>query len=267
MKSVVITALAAAISASALLAAESPVLPKKHTMQIYLLIGQSNMAGRGKIEKEDTTPHARVLMFETNNTWKPAVEPLTKDPHKYHGVGPGLAFAKVMADKNPSVTIGLVSAAVGGTQLSRWIKGADLYENAVKRAKLAMKDGTLAGILWHQGESDCDTEEHAHSYETRLAKMISDLRAELGAPNAPFVVGELGEFLIARTKSKPVPLSNVVNAALNDLPNKVPMTGCASAKGLKDKGDELHFDAPSQREFGRRYAEVMSQLQQSAPHK
>ncbi|MDB6058506.1 MAG: hypothetical protein JWO95_2350, partial [Verrucomicrobiales bacterium] len=152
-------------AANVVSAGEPAKLPTNKKMQIYLLIGQSNMAGRGKTDKEDKTPHARVLMFETNNSWQPAIEPLTKDPHKYHGVGPGLAFAKAMADKDSSVTIGLVSAAVGGTQLSRWIKGADLYENAVKRAKFAIKDGTLAGILWHQGESDCDTEEHANTYE------------------------------------------------------------------------------------------------------
>src|SRR4051794_31132087 len=89
-------------------AAEPTKLPANKKMQIYLLIGQSNMAGRGEVETEDKTPHPRVLMFETNNTWVPAIEPLTKDPHKYHGVGPGLAFAKTMAEKNPSVTIGLV---------------------------------------------------------------------------------------------------------------------------------------------------------------
>jgi hypothetical protein len=259
-----VMAVALSIVASTLLSEAQPVkVPAKNKMKIYLLIGQSNMAGRGKVEQEDKTPHPRVLLFETNNSWVPAVEPLTKDPHKYHGTGPGLAFAKAMADKDPTVTIGLVTAAVGGTPLSRWVKGADLYETAVQRAKLALKDGTLAGILWHQGESDTGTEENANTYGTRLAKMIADLRTDLGAPNVPFVAGELGEFVIERKKGKPVPLAKVVNAALEDLPNHVPLTGCASAKGLKDGGDELHFSSPAQREFGRRYAEIMWNLQHS----
>jgi len=244
--------------------AEPAKLPAKEKLRVYILMGQSNMAGRGAIEKVDKTPHPRVLTFATNDTWLPAIEPLTKDPNKYHGVGPGLTFAKAMADKDPSVTIGVVPTAVGGTPLSRWEKGGDLYENAVHRAKLAMKDGTLAGIIWHQGESDTGTKEKANSYATRLAKMISDLRADLNAPNVPFVAGELGEFLMKLTRTKPVPLAKVVNAALQDLPNKVPLTGCASAKGLKDKGDELHFDSASQREFGHRYAEIMWNLQHSS---
>lgn len=32
-------------------------------MQIFLLIGQSNMAGRGAVEQQDQTPHPRVFML------------------------------------------------------------------------------------------------------------------------------------------------------------------------------------------------------------
>lgn len=253
---------AALLIASNCMQAVEPVkLPAKNKMRIYLLMGQSNMAGRGHIEKVDLTPHPRVVMLETNDVWVQAVEPVTKDEHKGHGVGPALAFGKAMAEKDATVTIGLVPTAVGGTPLKRWEKGADLYENAVARAKLAMKDGVLAGVLWHQGESNTGAKDSAHDYGVRLAKMISDLRNDLGAPNLPFVVGELGDFLIHRTKSEPLPLATSINAQLNAIPQHVPHTACVSAKGLKDKGDELHFDSASQREFGKRYAEAMWKLE------
>ena len=61
---------------------------------------------------------------------------------------------------------------MGGTPLSRWSKGGDLYQNAVARAKVAMKDGTLQGVLWHQGESDSGSLETADTYARRLATMI-----------------------------------------------------------------------------------------------
>jgi hypothetical protein len=243
-------------------AAEPVKLPAKEKLRIYLLMGQSNMAGRGEVQTEDKTPHPRVLLLGTNKIWQVAVEPVTTDAHKYHGVGPGLAFAKAMAEKNPDVVIGLVPTAVGGTPLSRWQKGGDLYSNAVSCARFAMLNGTLSGVLWHQGESDTGTKEKAHSYGTRLTEMISDLRTDLKSPNLPFVCGELGEFLVHRTNHPPVPLARIVNEALNAIPKTVPRTACASAKGLKDKGDELHFDTASQREFGRRYAELMSNLEQ-----
>lgn len=245
--------------------AADAVKPAKEKLRIYLLMGQSNMAGRGVIEDEDKTAHARVLMYETNDVWVPAVEPITKDAHKPNGVGPGLAFGKAMAEKDASVIIGLVPTAVGGTPLSRWSKGGDLYENAVHRAKESMRDGTLAGVIWHQGESDTGTKEKAETYGKRLAKMFADLRADIGAPDLPIVVGELGQFFIHRTNGKPVPLAKVVDAALKDIPHHVAHTGCVLSEGLKDKGDQLHFDSASQREFGRRYAEVMWNLQHPSP--
>src|SRR4051794_16104616 len=97
-------------------AADPAKLPPKQKLRIYLSLGQSNMAGRGAIEKEDKTPHPRVSMFvDTNGSWVPAVEPITKDDNKTHGVGPALAFGKAMVEKDSSVTIGLVATSEGGT--------------------------------------------------------------------------------------------------------------------------------------------------------
>jgi hypothetical protein len=245
---------------SAFAATNQVPLPARDKFDLYLLMSQSNMAGRGKIGEEDKTPHPRVIMFETNDTWVVAIDPVTKDRKSGLGVGPGLSFGKTMADKIPSVTIGLVPCAVGGTPLKRWQKGGDLYERAVKRAKLAMKNGTLKGVLWHQGESDTGAKTNADTYGARLAQMIKDLRADLDAPNLPVVVGELGPFVINRTKDN-LPLAKVVDDALKALPQNVPLTACASSEGLKDGGDALHFDAASQHEFGRRYAAEMLRLQ------
>ncbi len=235
-------------------------LPVKEKLQIYLLLGQSNMAGRGDIGPEDKTPHPRVVIFTLENKWQPTVEPITHDKPGMLGVGPGLAFAKVMADKNPDITIGLVPCAVGGTPLKRWQHDGDLYSNAMQRARLALHDGTLAGILWHQGETDSGATNNADTYGARLAAMIQDIRTDLGAPNAPFVVGQIGEFLYDQGPNH-CPYARVVNEALLKIPEKVPATACVSSKGLKDKGDILHFDTASQHELGRRYAAEMLRLQ------
>jgi hypothetical protein len=235
-------------------------LPAKEKLHLYLLMGQSNMAGRGKIAPEDKTIHPRVLLFTLDNKWELAVEPVTRDKPGMLGVGPGLAFGKAMAEKEPGITIGLVPCAVGGTQLKLWQHGGTLYSNAVRRAKLAMQVGTLKGIVWHQGESDSGTATNANTYGDRLAGMIRDLRADLAAPALPVVVGQIGEFLYDRGPDHS-PYARVVNAALSSLPDKVPATACAPSQGLSHKGDQLHFDAASQREFGRRYAAAMLRLQ------
>ena len=253
-------ALSAAAGAQTNSTARSVQLPVKSKLQLYLLMGQSNMAGRGNIGAEDKTPDPRVVMFTLANKWEPAIEPVTHDRPGMLGVGPGLTFGKAMAEQAPGVTIGLVPCALGGTPLKRWERGGDLYSNAVHRAKLAMSDGTLKGILWHQGESDSGAATNANTYGYRLGTMIQDNRADLGVPDLPFVVGQIGEFLYDRGPGHAA-YPRVVNAALAALPEKVPATACVPSRGLKDKGDVLHFDAASQREFGRRYAAEMLRLQ------
>jgi hypothetical protein len=214
----------------------------------------------GEIGEEDRTPHPRVLAFTADGRWEPAVEPVTRDRKGGLGVGPGLAFGKAMAERDPGVTIGLIPCAVGGTPLSRWQKGGDLYADAVRRAKLAMEVGTLKGVIWHQGENDAAEEERAKSYGDRLAGAVRDLRIDLGTPELPFVAGQLGEFLYARSGNKS-PFARTVNEALAALPGRLAHSACVPSAGLGHKGDELHFDAAAERELGRRFAAEMLRLQ------
>jgi len=73
-----------------------------------------------------------------------------------------------MLKNDSSKVIGLIPCAVGGTKLKRWVKGGDLYENAIHRALEAMKYGKIKAILWLQGESDSALEDDALTYEDRL---------------------------------------------------------------------------------------------------
>lgn len=239
--------------------AEPVQLPAKEKFHLYLLIGQSNMAGRGAVEDQDKVPHPRVLKFNASKAWAPALDPLHFDK-PIAGVGLGSSFGRAMADADPSITVGLIPCAVGGTPLERWKKGGDLYQQAMVRAKAALKDGTIRGILWHQGEGDSGKKETAESYAARLSQMVKDLRAELGAGDVPFVAGELGLFLAKEKEGKPS-FWPTVNEQINSLPKLAPNTAVVSAEGLKHKGDQVHFDSASLREFGKRYAVAMQKLQ------
>ena len=83
-------------------------------MDLYLLVGQSNMAGRGVVEEQDKTPHARVLMLSKEGKWVPAIDPMHFDKPAA-GVGLGKTFGQLIAEANPGVTIGLIPCAVGGS--------------------------------------------------------------------------------------------------------------------------------------------------------
>ena len=218
-------------------------------MQLFLLIGQSNMAGRGKVEPRDEATHPRIFMFTKAQQWVPAKDPVHFDK-PIAGVGLGSEFAREIATADPKAVIGLIPCAMGGTSLDEWKTGGVLYSNAVARAREAMKSGTLAGILWHQGEADC-SHGKVITYGDRFATMIGQLRKDLQAENVPVVMGELGRFRAA---------SREFNAALPDISKHVPLCAYVTAEDLKDKGDQTHFNTPSLRIFGQRYAAAFLKL-------
>lgn len=231
--------------------------PARESFDIYLLMGQSNMVGRDTATMDSQVENPRILSLNEAGKWVVARDPLhPRNGRIDPGVGPGLSFAATMLKSDPGRHIGLVPCAVGGTGLNRWVKGADLYEQAVARAKIAAQSGVIKGMLWHQGESDTNNKANADSYEARLTGMLRDLRADLGAANLPIVVGQLGTFL---TEDK-YPFVNSVRATLARIPTVVPHAGYADSAGLGDKGDQLHFNAASQKQFGARYAAAMQAL-------
>lgn len=218
-------------------------------MNLFLLIGQSNMAGRGDPAGVPAIQDPRILMFRVG-LWKQAAEPLHADKNTA-GIGPGMSFAARLLEAAPAAKIGLLPCAFGGTKLHMWAPGQTLYAHAVAITKIALGQGRLRGILWHQGEGDSGDPERAATYGDRFAAMIAQLREDLDAKNVPVIAGELGEFL----KDRPgIPHFPVINRALRDLEGRIPLYACVSAEGLADIGDHLHFNAASQRVFGERYA-------------
>jgi hypothetical protein len=131
------------------------------------------------------------------------------------------------------------------------------YDDAVRRMKIALKDGELKGILWHQGESDASAENMAY-YQQRFDSLLFNLQMDLSVAiqSVPVVVGELGRFLDKKT-----PFAKDFNALLHQMAVKHPNIAVVSSEGLTHKGDSVHFDAASQRELGKRYAREMIRLE------
>jgi hypothetical protein len=247
---------------ASIVAQSSPPIPAKDKFHLFLLVGQSNMAGRGKIAADDKKPHPRVLMLTKDLQWKPAAAPLHFDKPGIVGVGIGGTFGREVAKAHPGVTIGLIPCAVGGSPIDSWVEGAYYkptkshpWDDTMKRAKHALQFGELKGILWHQGESD-SKEGLAESYEKKLHDLIVRLRTELNAKNAPFIAGQMGQF-----KERPwSDAKKQVDQAQRDLAVKARNAAFVNSDGLKHKGDKVHFDAAGFRELGHRYANAYFQL-------
>ena len=218
------------------------------------------MSGRGRLDEVEEQSHPGIYMLR-DSTWLPAEEPLHTDKPERCGAGLGMSFAITVIDTTRQ-PIGLIPCAVGGSPLSRWMPGADLYENAVRLTKEALKSGHLKGILWHQGESDSGEAMLAESYGTRLEEMIHALRSELNAEEVPFIAGALGPFLKDHAGSR---FYEIVNKRIQDAEQHLQNYTVVSSEGLTDNGDDLHFDARSVREFGLRYAKAFLAWQKTGP--
>lgn len=235
---------------------------QQQPMDLYLLIGQSNMAGRGTVEDQDRKPHPQVFTLNKDNVWVPAIDPIHFDKSAA-GVGPGKTFGIVMAEHSPSARIGLIPCAVGGTSIRKWVPGAEdektkthPYDDMLARLRIAMKSGTVKGIIWHQGEADGKMGENG-TYEAALTELVARVRTECGRADIPFVIGQLGQF-----ERRPWSEGRAkVDEAQRRVAAKIPMVSFASSEGLVDRGDLTHFDAASARLLGKRFAEKMIELQ------
>lgn len=264
-------AAATANAATPAASTEPRVTPQAHGFKVFLLIGQSNMAGRGVVEESDRKGDLRILAQQADGGWVVAREPLHWDKPRVAGVGPGLAFARALLPALPSGTsLGLIPAAFGGTRVAwwqkdydgpqRWPGGATYFKNAVACAR-AVPAGSLAGVLWIQGESDGGAAEldGGAAYRRDLHAFIRDLRVELGAPELPFVAATLKPW---NTES-----SRALNAVYLALPREVAHTAVVntSAPGLAGKlrnkpDDPPHYDSPSARLLGTLFAREMAPL-------
>lgn len=225
---------------------------------VFLLIGQSNMAGRGwMIEGDENVFDENVFLLDDKGEAVPARNPLNQystigKEYSMQQIGPGYGFSKMLS----SVTgrkILLVVNARGGTRIAQWMKGAEdgFYEEAVKRTKQAMKLGQLKAVLWHQG---CGDTSRKDTYLDSLSVFVGNLREDFGQ-NVPFVAGELGHWR---------PHVTGFNQMLHGIAGRIPDSDWVSSEGCmpivteKSGGSpdmkDAHFDRESQILLGERYA-------------
>jgi len=234
----------------------------KENFHLYLLMGQSNMAGRGKVQSIDTLTHPRVLMLDKNLNWELARDPMHFDK-SVAGVGLGLTFGKIMANGDNNIKIGLIPTAVGGSSINHWYQDSLFqqtntypYNDMIKRAKEAMTQGTLKGILWHQGESDSNTELDMKSYKQKFEAMLDSIKQDLGIESVPIVMGEIGYFFYPKAT-----YAKQINGVIAEIAASQQCIGLVTSENLNHKGDSTHFDSDSYHALGIRYAAKMQEIQ------
>ena len=222
-------------------------------MKSILMIGQSNMAGRGFINEVPMICNERILMLR-NAGWQMMAEPINYD-RPNAGIGLAGSFAAMWCMEHEGEQIGLIPCAEGGSSLDDWAVDKNLFKNAVIQAGFAMQDSELIGILWHQGESDS----YGGGYQTyykKLQVIIESLRKELNAFEVPLIIGGLGDFLGKNGFGLNCTEYELVNEQLLRFAREQENSCFVTAEGLTPNPDGIHMDAVSQRRFGVRYYEA-----------
>ncbi len=229
---------------------EAEKIPDKHNLWIFLLAGQSNMAGRGFVEPCDTLTDTRILTITKNKQWIFAKEPLQHYEPELAGLDCGLSFGREMINHIPdSVSIALVPCDVGGSTIQQWL-GDSVFKNNVDFAR---KHGTVKGVLWQQGESDA-TSDLIPTYEQNLRNLVREFRNIIGNKHLPFLMGELGSFRASEFQRKSDSINEIIHRVANGDENSFVI----GTDDLECKKDSIHFNSEGQRRIGWRFARIFA---------
>lgn len=224
-------------------------------MKSILLIGQSNMAGRGYLHDVSPILDERIMVLK-NGRWQMMDEPIHSD-RSVAGVGLAASFAKLWLDDHPDETIGLIPCADGGTSMDDWAPEGILARHAITEAQFAQETSEIIGILWHQGESDSFNQQYK-TYASKLKTLIGHFRNTLKIPEVPFVLGLLPDFLGKSAFGQSAVEYKEINEALQQTAEEKDNCYYVTAEGLTSNSDAIHINAISQRLFGIRYYQAFA---------
>lgn len=230
--------------------------------QNFILAGQSNMSGRGSLTGLPTFDNAaRIFNFNNAWNWVGGAEPIDSQAGQIDtvssdnaGVGPSMAFADGLADLRPSMEIGLIPCAKGGSGITAWARSTSrstLYGSMLARANAAGALGPIAGLLFYQGEEDAKTLAAKNAYAAKLDQFLADVRSDFG-DTLPVIITALGP-LDAGDFPYRSDIRTIQQAAADSI------TAVVDAGDLTNF-DGVHLNTASQLTLGGRYATAMDGL-------
>lgn len=175
---------------------------------LWVIAGQSNAAGYGKGPVVDP-PEFGVHLLRNSGRWDLATHPFNESTRTIHtenretanpGHSPFLAFARLVK-RETGWPIGLVQTALGGSPLSKWNPAEDGELYRMMRGVVESVGGSVRGVLWYQGCSDCSPELSA-TYLDRFRHMVDSWRADFGDEALPVLTVQLNRFTGADTTSE-----------------------------------------------------------------
>jgi len=259
---------------------------------IYLLFGQSNMAGPCNNQNAtaqardpqpadcDTTSRIKVLAwgdcnatsypcgFQLNrryDQWYTAFPPY----HNCHeGIGPADYFGKTLLDSiRQDITIGFVPCALSGQKIEVFMKGMNAPIDDHTRPTNGGTKISSGGYEWMVKRAKIAQQSGVikgillHQGEANSGEKdawVNKVKSIVADLKNDLSLGDI-PFIAGELIQDPAADQGAkqLNPYVNKLPNEIPNCGVASSQGFKLRpGDtwRLHFACDGVREFGRRYA-------------
>jgi hypothetical protein len=233
--------------------------PKEEPKEIILLIGQSNMAGRAEMTKQDYQVVKNAFLLDSLNQWVPLKSPLNiyssiRKEASMQRFNLGHSFAKEVIADGDINPLGLIVNARGGTKIDQWIPGTRFFKEALRRGKFAIGDqGKIIATFWLQGEGNLgDKDPKFAIYFKKLKSIIYTLRKEFNNEKMIFIASEL---------NKNRPENEDFKKMLDRLNTEIPHGASVKSAGTSTY-DGTHYDHKSLEVLGKRFAIKFKELYQ-----
>ncbi len=244
---------------------------------LFLLSGQSNMAGNGFLPDLPKTSEYEAYRLPLKNVsiWNAKTKEWTlfEITDRF---GPEVGFAHTLSKALPDTHIGIVKYARGGTSMDKWHPESKkkLYPRLLADfwdAKNSVPEAPLVAMLWHQGESDSSSKEVAMAYKGKLLQYIAFIRKDTKVPDLLFLCGQVnpgnsfrgrsrwGYVDIVRKAQEEINLANTAVVKTDDCEKNAYIggeAGTSEEKLIKKNEDNVHYSAKGQIKMGKRFAET-----------
>lgn len=245
---------------------------------LYVLAGQSNMEGIGKL-KDRLPSHLMTRAFYMDDHWREALDPINDlttaidDVHKHINGGPfepknqktgtglGVSFGQNLC-RLTGVPIGVIACAHGGTTMDQWSPnyahndGYGLYHMMLHRIKKS--GGFISGLVWYQGCSDTYPIE-SRTYFDKMTHFISSIRNAIDA-QLPIVLMQIARCC---SHENDATFWNTVQQHQYHLGEHLSNLQVVSTIDL-EMDDFIHISGKSHQRLGKRCADAMHYLQYGA---
>lgn len=276
-----------------------PADEERPTVDVYLLAGQSNMQGVGKVAELPAPWQAPLegVQFWNGSTFETLDAGTTHISSRTTDFGPELGFARAQQILRPDHDIYLVKFYRSGQPLhhgwdgNRWAGGEPAsgrrnfypgetgddanigthYRDLLVMARAAFAhlreqglEPVLRGVVWMQGEADAKNETSADEYAASLARLKRRIEEDLASEPAAFVFGQVlaHEPALDRFTDRPLLRERMAQADMRSGDERaIEGVWMVPTEGMPLNNDTVHYNTEGMQLLGTAFGVAMVQAQ------